>query len=131
MYLSIEKNSTVGELKKQFAGFFSNLKLEVFSAPHSSGQGSPASQLLADDRTLYSITGNQKEGQFYFEPTNTVANFEEALKKQFGLSVQVFRRSGKIWLETVQTDNLDLQQQNEMDTDIVGKVRFNINTLFL
>ena len=38
---------------------------------------------------------------------------EERFEKDFGLHVQVFRKSGNIWLETSVSDDLTLAQQNE------------------
>ena len=48
----------------------------------------------------------------------TVTDFENALMDQFGLSAQVFRRSGNIWLETTITDYWTLKQQNEHGREI-------------
>jgi hypothetical protein len=48
----------------------------------------------------------------------TVTDFENALMDQFGLSAQVFRRSGNLWLETTITDYWTLKQQNEHGREI-------------
>ena len=34
------------------------------------------------------------------------------MRDRFGLHVQVFRRSGKTWLQTIRTDNWTLGQQD-------------------
>ena len=41
------------------------------------------------------------------------AELEEIFETNFGLHVQIFRKSGKIWLETSTTDGWTLNQQNE------------------
>lgn len=51
-----------------------------------------------------------------------VGELEAALKDQFGLTVQVFRHSGNIWLETVLTDKWTLQQQNEHGKELCTKL---------
>ncbi|MEI9910895.1 MAG: hypothetical protein WDO71_15215 [Bacteroidota bacterium] len=43
----------------------------------------------------------------------TVGQLEDIFQKQFGLQVQVSRRSGTLWLETTMTDNWTLKQQND------------------
>ena len=43
---------------------------------------------------------------------------EKIFKDQFSLAVQVFRRSGNLWLETTMTDNWTLRQQNEHGREI-------------
>lgn len=60
-----------------------------------------------------------------------VAAFEQRLQEEHGLSVQVFRKSGEFWLETIQTDNLSLERQNEMGKAAGASLRFNIHALFL
>jgi hypothetical protein len=38
---------------------------------------------------------------------------EKVFQDNLGLYVQVFRKSGKVWLETTATDNWSLFKQNE------------------
>ena len=42
----------------------------------------------------------------------TVSTLENELWKNFGLSAQVFRKSGNLWIETSLTDSWTLEQQN-------------------
>lgn len=48
-----------------------------------------------------------------------VMEVEKLFEEQFGLHVQVFRRSGKIWLETSKSDHLTLAEQElkALDSD--------------
>jgi hypothetical protein len=41
-----------------------------------------------------------------------VSELEELFEEVFGLSVQVFRKSGESWLQTTTTDSWTLNQQN-------------------
>jgi hypothetical protein len=43
----------------------------------------------------------------------TVQELERVFQEELGLFIQVFRRSGKVWLETTATDNWTLFKQNE------------------
>ena len=43
----------------------------------------------------------------------TVRELEQKCEEALGLSVQVYRKSGNLWLETTMTDNWTLDQQNE------------------
>ena len=42
-----------------------------------------------------------------------VAELENDFSGQFGLQVQVFRKSGEVWLQTTKTDNWTLIEQNQ------------------
>ena len=42
----------------------------------------------------------------------TVVDLEQSFSDVFGLGVQIFRKSGKVWLETTVTDGWTLDEQN-------------------
>lgn len=114
MELNLSCRTTIGELKKSFAKNFSCLKLEFYQQPHRTQQGSVGLAALPDRTPLSAVRGFCREGVFAFEPSTSVADFEQGLQNQFGLPVQVLRRSGEdLWIETVQTDHLSLQKQND------------------
>ena len=43
----------------------------------------------------------------------TVAEMEMGFKKQFGVNMQVYRKSGNVWIETTLTDKWTLKKQNQ------------------
>jgi hypothetical protein len=65
------------------------------------------------------------------EPSDTVAYFEQFFQNELGMPVQVFRKAGDTWLETIQTDHLTLLKQNAMGFESARRIRFNAFTLFL
>ena len=63
-----------------------------------------------------------------------VNELEKIFKDRFNLAVQVFRKSGNLWLETTMTDNWTLQQQNNHGgeistekTDIIKADDYDLN----
>ncbi len=133
MKLQISAGKKVKSLKQQFSNFFPFLKIEVFNHPHEKGQGSGLEQKARDRLLLCEVTGALVEGVMLVDPFMTVAEFEQTMQKKHGLPVQVFRKSGDIWIETIQTDNMTLKAQNSLGEESVqgNKIRFNANTLFL
>ena len=131
MELKLFRNTTIRELKKQFSKNFSFLKLEFFFKKHRKEEGSAIQQKIADDTCLSDLSFVFREGLFYFTKSTAVNEFEQRLQKEFGLPVQVFRRSGDLWLETTRTDNLSLQKQNSMGEATCRPIRVNLATLFL
>ena len=130
MKLQLLKDTTIREVKKQFQTIFKSLKLEFFTMSHVTGESSALMDRLPDHVRLSSVSKIFREGEFVFKGSDTVSNFENRLQDELGLSVQVFRKSGSIWIETVQTDNLSLEKQNTLDAPSAS-ARFNLNTLFL
>lgn len=49
----------------------------------------------------------------------TVSELEQHFADVYGLSVQVFRKSGEVWLETTTTDNWSLEKQNQEAIDLM------------
>jgi hypothetical protein len=58
-------------------------------------------------------TGNWLDQELGLSNAMTVQELEEAIAAWFGVSVQVFRRSGKFWIETRMTRSWTLKQQND------------------
>jgi hypothetical protein len=47
----------------------------------------------------------------YLEQETPVWQLERLFEEEYGLHVQVFRKSGTVWLETTVSDDLTLEQQ--------------------
>ena len=114
MRLQLTANKTVREIKDAFHEAFPYLKIEFFSTPHQRGEGSLLQQNITPDTLLIDVTGVIKEGYITIEPTITIAELEEQFQYQYSLPIQVFRHSNGVWIETTETDNLTLAEQNEM-----------------
>jgi hypothetical protein len=63
-------------------------------------------------RSLESYRTTNKTGSIVISPQMTVLDLEQHFKMIYGLSAQVFRKSGKVWLETTVTDSWTLEEQN-------------------
>ncbi|MFN8776245.1 MAG: hypothetical protein ACK5XV_05695 [Flavobacteriales bacterium] len=118
MKIELEDRKNLGQVQQEFSTLFPYLKIEFFSKPHAAGKGSEkkyirgASELLQD--TAVNINGTPLE----IFPEMTVAELEGIFESRFGLHVQVFRRSGKLWLETTATDNWTLGYQNQQGREL-------------
>lgn len=120
MELTITQDTTLSGLKQQFSRQFPHLKLEFFRTGHQVEQGSSPSEQLNNEVRIGSLLHLRKEGCFTFDPTMSVGDFEQRMQDEFGLPVQVFRRSNNLWLETVQTDHWSLAKQ-EKEGNASGK----------
>jgi hypothetical protein len=89
------------------------LRLEFFSVPHHAREASPKKQMLPVTLSIGEARTVHGHGSVTVHPAMSVTELEEAFRVQCGLAVQVFRRSGNVWLETTVTDNWTLQEQND------------------
>ena len=113
----------LSSLKTEFNTFFPFLKIEFFKTPHKIGEGSAQNLLYNDTRMIKDCRVRQVNGFLDFTDMIPVSEFEERFLLEFGLSVQVFRKSGNVWLETSATDGWTLRQQNEEGRDLSTQIK--------
>jgi len=112
MVLNIAPERTIGELQAEFSAAFPGLKLVFFSKSHRAYKGSHAKFLLSEtDTLLHEFSPDIKTGYLLLEPNMVVWQVERLFEQEYSLHVQVFRKSGQVWLETSVTDDLTLEQQ--------------------
>lgn len=120
MKLEINADRLVKEVQTDFNQAFPFLKIEFFQKPHGVQQASNGKKMIAPATKFEALCKEPFCGNVEVYEDMTVAELEQNLRKEFGLSIQVFRKSGNIWLETTMTDNWTLRQQNEHGREISG-----------
>lgn len=132
MLIQIKENLKISEIQEQFSSIFPFLKLE-FIKNKTHARTSVIKQPLIDiNKTLYEIRTILKDSFITISPTMTVSELENQFIDIFGLSTQVFRKSGNIWLVTTVTDKWTLEEQNrqgEIITNQVNERKSQLNQL--
>ncbi len=118
MKIHINDSSTTKEIKEKFSRVYPYLKLEFFNKPHGEKEASVKEDLIKGDKTIGEIRTKRNEGDLIIHPTTKAGELEQAFEDKFGIHVQVFRKSGRIWLETTSTDNWTLKEQNEVGMEM-------------
>lgn len=122
MELVINETKTVGEIQKAFSKRFPYLKISFFKNPHAAGEASPLSEMYRSDELIKDIRHKDKNGIISIDGDMKVNQLEMLFQEVFGLSVQIFRKSGGNWLQTTTTDSWTLNEQNlkgkEMSTPV-------------
>lgn len=116
MKLYISKNKTISDVQKDFSNQYPFLKLEFYKR-QKADPTLPVKKQLSQS-VLLNAAGLEKNGVIEVEDEMTVGELEKTFLLQFGLSAQVSRKSGIIWLETTMTDNWTLKKQNEYGKEI-------------
>lgn len=109
----ISDQKKIREIQQEFSEKFENLKLEFYTKSHNSESGSPADQLIDPENTLGEIRTVHKSGDLSINGHLKVSTLEQHFHDDYGLNVQVFRRSGDIWLQTTSTDEWTLAEQDK------------------
>lgn len=115
--IKITPNKTLKEIQEEFSKRFTHLKLEFFSKPHSEGKGTQK-EYMKDNLLQVKDLASADGGSVEISGNTIVSELEKAFRETFGLYVQVFRKSGKIWLETTATDGWTLSYQNSQGEEL-------------
>ena len=113
----ISDDKTLREIQLEFSEKFTNLKLEFYAEAHEEGEGTSARSLLDVNQTLAAVRSVHTAGNLSIDGHKLVKTLEQDFLERFGLNVQVFRKSGDLWLQTTSTDSWSLSDQNKRGTE--------------
>lgn len=113
MKITINDNRKIFAIQEAFTNAFPFLKLEFFAKPHKPGGASSKKFIKHPSKTIGECRTIHNSGTITITANTTVGELEQHFADVYGLGVQVFRKSGKIWLETTVTDNWTLERQNK------------------
>ena len=109
--MKINKKRTISEVSSEFNELYPHLKIEFYLFHHETGEGSRQKDQIAHSVTLGEVNPSLMDGTIDLTPETSVAELEDIFYKRFGLNIQVFRRSGMLWLQTSKTDDWTLATQ--------------------
>lgn len=118
MNLTINDKSSISAVQEEFNSCFPYLKLEFFLKPHKPGGATAREYLIPENKTIGECRTVRNKGKVKLLPGMSVLELEQSFRDIYGLAVQVFRKSGKVWLETTVTDNWTLEEQNRQGEEL-------------
>ncbi len=118
MEIEINNDRILSEIQKEFNTEFPYLKIEFFDTPHLRKEALPKSKMYPVSRKVAVCRKTSVSGILEIDKSDTVFKVEEEFWSHFGLSVQVFRKSGNLWIETSLTDSWTLDRQNKEGMEI-------------
>ncbi len=122
MTIKIASNILLEEVQKDFSEFFPYLRLRFLPNTKLPVGQQPVRQNMVNRPGMKFGDLNNKiaEGSVELNDSITVRALENIFKTKFGVTVQVLRKSGNIWMEASITGNWTLGQQNEHGREISG-----------
>jgi hypothetical protein len=113
MKITINDSRKIFAVQKEFSKMFPYLKLEFFAKPSGPG-GKPSKKVITHpSKTLGECRTVHTSGLLTVTPGTTVAQLEQDFSDNFDLAVQLFRKSGKVWIETTSTNGWSLERENK------------------
>lgn len=118
MQLHIAPGRLIGDIQKEFNDMFPFLKLEFYNNKSLSRSEFSPRQIIPSAKKIGEGQPLLNEGAIRIDEDMKVNELEKQFKDKFNLSVQVYRKSGNLWLETSMTDSWSLLQQNNHGREI-------------
>jgi hypothetical protein len=118
MKISIHDLRRIADIQEEFNEVFPYLKLEFFSKRHSIGEGLAKRYVIDISETLGKFRTKHNTGDIVISSDMRVMDMEQLFIDTYGLSIQVFRKSGTVWLETTFTDGWTLEKQNSQGEEL-------------
>ena len=109
MILYISSYKKISDIQEDFNAAYPFLKIEFYQ---TAGKPGSAVRQKLNKTSLLALAGMRAEGELEINDAMTVGQLEKTFRDKFGITVQVSRKSGTLWLETTMTDNWTLKQQN-------------------
>lgn len=126
MEILINDTCTLSEIGALFSAHFPYLKLQFYGFEPDKEKVFRKENRLTDlSKTLKEVRHNHLPGSIGINGHQKVSTLEHNFSKQYGLNVQVFRKSGETWLQTITTDDWTLAEQNKMGFDMSRDVITN------
>ena len=120
MQIRVEGNMMIHQLQEVFTQAFPFLKVEFFKKGVGALQQRHTAQNIIGPEKKFKEIPHFRECVESIEIAEnmTVQELESMFDNCFGLAIQVFRRSGNLWLETTVTDTWSLKRQNDHGQEI-------------
>ena len=118
--MHINRNKSIGELRKEFSEIFQGLKLEFYNHDHKAYATSSPDDMISADQRLDELLDFSDDKEYVINEDISVAQLESDFKEIFNLNIQVFRKSKDLWLQTSATDDWSLAKQNSKGLHSMG-----------
>lgn len=121
--LQINSEQTITEVQRIFNRMFPFLKIEFYRTHKSSAKRKE--KLNSLDVKVGEIPNAKNFRKISFNSEMTVTQLKKSLQNEYGIVIQIFRKSGSIWLETNATNNWTLDRQNAEAKTLEEHLKFN------
>lgn len=126
MKIEISDATTIKEIRNAFSEKFPYLRLDFFKTDEQSATPFDLAHRITDENVkMGDIRKRHNDGAIIISEDEKVLQLERIFIEKFGIAVQVFRRSGTIWMLTTSTDHMTLNEQNllgeEMSVSVPGE----------
>lgn len=130
MTIKIHDNITLAEINDHFTRYYPFLKLEFYHHTHTIQEQSSGPDICSKHLKAREVSKIHFNGLLKFHYWQKTGVVEQEFRKKAGLHVQIFRKNGDDWVQTVGTDELTLEEQNEAGMKATEDLLHGTNRIF-
>ncbi len=119
MTIGINNNLKLKDIQKAFREKFPHLKIDFFARPFGEAGFSMGEHQVDNETPINDIALKKPAKKITFSPNETVTETERKLREELGLFAHVFRKSGNLWIHTINTRHWTLKRQEEHASESV------------
>lgn len=112
MELNINRDTVIKTVQDEFNTLYPYLKIEFLAAPKKFS-GYSKMEKLAPTTPFRNLQTEGADVAISVHRHRTVAEVEKDFQDYTGFTIQLYRKSGKVWIETSLTDDWTLGRQND------------------
>lgn len=124
MKIIINDSRTIKAVQEAFNKRYPFLKLEFYAKPSRNSGGSSKKIVTDSSRTIGDCRTLHNNGNITISPEMTVSELHQRFLDVYGLHVQLFRKSGKVWIDTSVTDGWTLNDQNREGENLSKELNY-------
>jgi len=125
MLLKIEESLTINQINADLHQKFPYLKLVFFNKKNHNRANETKARVTELDKQLGLLFPAMRNAHINVSGNMQARTLEQKIEDLTGITVQIFRRSGKSWLETLTTDNKTLCELSKMAVESLEDQNLN------
>jgi hypothetical protein len=117
----VDQDKKIDAIQEEFNSLFPYLKLEFYLSPSKPNR--PLRYIKNKSKAISKFKIEPGKRNFNITSDITAAEIHKSFMDIYGLGVQLFRKSGKAWLEATLTDSWTLAEQNGQGEELSRNYR--------
>ncbi len=113
MELLVKANDYIKDIQSRFNQHYPHLQIRFYNKEHSDLAGSPKSLEISNEVQISELNSEFEQIHVSISGNRQVTDIETDFETMANLHVQIFRKSGALWLQTSTTDHWTLTEQEE------------------
>ena len=114
MDITITPEKTLKEISEEFQSQFPYLKLHFYTEKHGVKEHSSLWDTLNMELNLKQVGSEAHGEKLHVSGDKVVKDLEQEFQDLFGIGMQVMRRKGRQWIQTITSDERTLDETNRI-----------------